>query len=192
MNSKILTSWFYSTSNRTLVIASIQPLGAITLYQHGATSGDRAPRRSVVIEWPKSAPVVPEPVAPEPTVPDPVVQDPEPAVAGTSQASPACAVKSFTQTVGNWIKDWPVSSGGPYQLQLPVEFELELKPGSTRADCQIGQDMAGTSEFQEQVGTSFMDASQNQKLSRMDSRWANCQSTVVGRSQRQRGKRRLE
>jgi hypothetical protein len=66
----------------------------------------------------------------------------------SSSGGTACKVKKFKLAVGKWERTWPTGSGF-HNLQLPVDFELELDSSSSKSDCLIGQDKMGRVEYQQ-------------------------------------------
>lgn len=63
-----------------------------------------------------------------------------------SGTSPRCRVKRFGMTFDAWNVSWPWTKTGNTTIRLPVDFAIELEPGSKRGDCRIGQEKRGRVE----------------------------------------------
>jgi len=58
-----------------------------------------------------------------------------------------CKVKSFRAKWSDWKISWRWTTGGKSTIVLPVEFTLELEPGSTKADCTFVQKKRGRMQY---------------------------------------------
>jgi hypothetical protein len=66
-----------------------------------------------------------------------------------------CKVKSFKMSYQDWNVSWPGIIFKSTTIRLPVNFELELDEGCTKADCEIGQKKRGRVEMYGSVSEEF-------------------------------------